>query len=167
MAAAPKPASTRPAATVRWREALSDERMAHLLKLAFRQTSRALQDRLADKGVQYGHWTLLRVLWQTDGLTQRQLSEQASVAEPSTFAALRQMEELGYVTRQKVAGNQRQVRVFLTPRGQALRGASVAAAEEVNRLALAGLAAEDVAAARRVLIEIVANLASAESGSLA
>jgi hypothetical protein len=43
----------------------------------------------------------------------------------------------------------------------------VAAAEEVNRLALAGLAAEDVAAARRVLIEIVENLASAESGSLA
>lgn len=144
--------------TARWREALSDERMAHLLKLAFRETSRALQERLSDHGVQYGHWTLLRVLWQTDGLTQRQLAEQASVSEPSALAALRQMEKLGYVARHKVAGNQRQVRVFLTARGAALRGASVGAAEAVNRLALEGLAPDDVAAARRVLIGILGNL---------
>jgi len=67
------------AAPLRWRDALSDERMAHLVKLAFRETSRALQARLAPHGVQYGHWTLLRVLWQTDGL---QLAEQARVAAP-------------------------------------------------------------------------------------
>ena len=156
--AARKPVAARAAPAVRWRDALSDERIAHLLKLAFRDTSRALQERLASHDVQYGHWTLLRVLWQTDGLTQRQLAEQANVAEPSAFTALRQMEELGYVTRQKVAGNQRQVRVFLTPRGAALRSASVGAAEEVNRLALAGMPPGDVAAARRVLIGIVENL---------
>ena len=79
----------------RWRDALSDERMAHLIKSAFRATSRAMQERLAEQSVQYGHWTLLRVLWQTDGITQRQLSEQAGVTEPSTFAALQRMEQLG------------------------------------------------------------------------
>ena len=141
-----------------WREALSDERIAHLVKSAFRETSRALQERLAEHGVQYGHWTLLRVLWKADGLTQRQLAEQAAVAEPSAFTALRQMEELGLVTRQKVKGNQRQVRVFLTSKGASLRAMSVGAAEEVNRLALEGLSREDVAAARRALIAIVENL---------
>ena len=140
------------------RDALSGERIAHLVKSAFRETSRALQERLAAHGVQYGHWTLLRVLWQTDGLTQRQLAEQAAVSEPSTLAALRQMETLGLVTRQKVAGNQRQVRVFLTPKGSALRGPSVGAAEEVNRVALDGLSREEVEAARRVLLAIVENL---------
>ena len=140
------------------REALSDERIAHLVKSAFRETSRALQERLAAHGVQYGHWTLLRVLWQTDGLTQRQLAEQAGVSEPSAFAALRQMEEQGCVTRQKVPGNQRQVRVFLTSKGNALRRPSVGAAEEVNRVALGGLSQEEVEAARRVLLAIVDNL---------
>jgi DNA-binding MarR family transcriptional regulator len=141
-----------------WRKALSDERIAHLVKSAFRETSRALQVRLANHGVQYGHWTLLRVLWQADGLTQRQLAEQAAVSEPSAFMALRQMEDLGYVTRQTVPGNQRQVRVFLTPRGAALRAESVGAAEQVNRMALEGLSREDLAAARRVLTAIVENL---------
>ena len=147
-----------PPAPARWREALSDERLAHLVKTAFRETSRALQGRLAEHGVQYGHWTLLRVLWQTDGLTQRQLAGEAGVAEPSAFAALNQMERLGYVARHKVAGNQKQVRVFLTPKGAALRGASVGAAEEVNRIALEGLAPQDIAAARRVLVTLVENL---------
>ena len=139
-------------------QALSDERIAHLVKSAFRETSRALQERLATHGVQYGHWTLLRVLWQTDGLTQRQLAEQAAVSEPSTLAALRQMEELGYLTRARVAGNQRQVRVFLTPKGGSLRARIVGAAEEVNRVALRGLSRDDIAAARRVLLAIVDNL---------
>lgn len=138
--------------------ALSDERIAHLVKSAFRETSRALQERLAAHGVQYGHWTLLRVLWKADGLTQRQLAEQAGVAEPSALTALRQMEELGLVTRQKVAGNQRQVRVFVTSKGASLRDDSVGAAEEVNRLALEGLSRDEVASARRVLIAIVDNL---------
>jgi DNA-binding MarR family transcriptional regulator len=139
-------------------QALSDERIAHLVKSAFRETSRALQERLAAHGVQYGHWTLLRVLWQTDGLTQRQLAEQAAVSEPSTLAALRQMEALGFVTRQKVAGNQRQMRVFLTSKGASLRAAIVGAAEEVNRVALRGLSRDDIEAARRVLLAIVDNL---------
>jgi DNA-binding MarR family transcriptional regulator len=142
----------------RWHDALSDERLAHLVKTAFRETSRALQSRLAEHGVQYGHWTLLRVLWQTDGITQRQLAEQAGVAEPSAFAALNQMERLGYVARHKVAGNQKQVRVFLTPKGATLRGASIGAAEEVNRIALAGLAPRDIAGARRVLVSLIENL---------
>lgn len=158
MSAARKPSPPPQAPVRRWREALSDERMAHLVKLAFRETSRALQERLAPHGVQYGHWTLLRVLWQTDGITQRQLAEQASVSEPSAFTALRQMEELGYLERHKLAGNQKQVRVFLTAKGAALRAASVGAAEEVNRVALAGLAKEDLEAARRVLVAVVENL---------
>jgi len=158
MSAARKPLPPREAPVHHWREALSDERMAHLVKLAFRETSRALQDRLAAHGVQYGHWTLLRVLWQADGLTQRQLAGEASVSEPSAFTALRQMEELGYVKRRKMAGNQKQVRVFLTAKGAALRTASVGAAEEVNRVALAGLAKEDLEAARRVLVAVVENL---------
>ena len=141
-----------------WRKALSDERIAHLVKSAFRETSRALQVRLADHGVQYGHWTLLRVLWQADGLTQRQIAELAGVSEPSAFTALRQMEDLGYITRQTVPGSQRQGCVFLTRRGAALRAESVGAAELVNRIALEGLSRDDLAAARRVLTAIVENL---------
>jgi DNA-binding MarR family transcriptional regulator len=149
----------------RWRDALSDERIAHLIKNAFRGTSRALQTRLSKHSVQYGHWTLLRVLWQTDGLTQRQLSEQAGVTEPSTFAALQRMEQLGYITRQKLPANPRQIRIFLTAKGALLRKPSVAAAKAVNRMALSGVSPEDIAATRRTLLAIIENLDADPTGS--
>jgi MarR family transcriptional regulator, organic hydroperoxide resistance regulator len=141
-----------------WRVALSDERMAHLIKDAFRCTSAALQRRLKAIGVLYGHWTFLRILWQTDGLTQRQLSEQAGVTEPSAFSALQAMEKLDYIQRLKMPGNKKEIRVILTPKGQALRSVMVPAAEEVNTLATTGISEQDLAATRRTLLAMVENL---------
>lgn len=147
-----------------WREVLHEERITHLIKTAFRCTSGALQRRLKQQDVLYGHWTFLRILWQTDGLTQRQLSEQADVTEPSTVTALQAMEKLGYITRQKMPGNKKQVRVFLTARGMALRSAIVPCAHEVNRLVVAGIPPEDLAATRRTLLAVIENLSGDASG---
>src|SRR5262245_29007878 len=77
-----------------WQEAVPGDRLAHLVKHAARALARALQMRLAEHGVSYGHWTFLRVLWETEGLTQRELSAQAGVMEPTTFAALKAMAKL-------------------------------------------------------------------------
>src|SRR5688572_31170951 len=71
-----------------WREAVPNDRLAHLIKDATRALLRALQIRIAAHGVPLGHWTFLRILWEKDGLTQRELSDQAGVMEPTTFAAV-------------------------------------------------------------------------------
>ena len=78
-----------------WREAVPDDRLAHLVKDATRALVRALQVRLAQHGVPFGHWTFLRILWEHDGLTQSELSTEAGVMEPTTFTALKAMEKLG------------------------------------------------------------------------
>ncbi|MBA9884021.1 MarR family transcriptional regulator [Ralstonia pickettii] len=142
----------------------TDERIAHLVKEAYRGLSKALQIRLKEHDVMYGHWTFLRILWQTDGITQRQLSAQAGVMEPTTFAALQSMEKLGYVnvTRQKMPDSRKQVRVFLTPKGAALRAVLVPAAEEVNEIAVTNIPANDVTLVRKTLVAIIENLARAE-----
>jgi DNA-binding MarR family transcriptional regulator len=141
-----------------WRGVLNDERLAHLVKTAFRCTSSSLSRRLKQHDVLYSHWTLLRILWRGDGLTQRQLSEQAGVTEPSTITALKGMEALGYVFRLKVPGNKKNNRVFLTPKGVALRSAIVVCAEEVNAIACHGVSVEDLATTRRTLLAVIDNL---------
>jgi DNA-binding MarR family transcriptional regulator len=148
-----------------WREAVPDDRLAHLVKDALRGLSRGLQMRLLEHSVSFGHWTFLRILWQTDGLTQRQLSEQAGLMDPTTFSALKAMEKLGYIARQKMPDNRKQIRIFLTPKGQALRDVLVPLAEEVNQIALAGVPIEDVSATRRTLLTIIENLARDEAVS--
>jgi len=119
---------------------------------------RALQARLAGHRVSFGHWTFLRILWQRDGLTQRELSDEAGVMEPSTYAAIKAMEALGYVRRRQTPANRKNVYVHLTAKGRALERRLVPLAEEVNALALRGVRAADIGTARRTLLAIIANL---------
>src|SRR5437868_9648503 len=122
-----------------WREAVPNDRLAHLVKDATRALVRALQMRLAKHAVSFGHWTFLRILWEADGLTQRELSEQAGVMEPTTFSALKAMERLGYVVRRRRGGDRKMLYVFLTPKGRRLRNKLVPLAEQVNRVAVRGV----------------------------
>ncbi|MCJ9714558.1 MarR family transcriptional regulator, partial [Bordetella hinzii] len=47
-----------------WREAVPDDRLAHLIKDATRALVRGLQTRLAEHNVSFGHWAFLRILWE-------------------------------------------------------------------------------------------------------
>ncbi len=145
-----------------WREAVPDDRLAHLIKDATRALLRALQVRLTPHRVPLGHWTFLRILWEKDGITQSELSEQAGVMDPTTSSALRAMERLGYVVRRKLPGNKKKVFVYLTPKGRLLKAKLVPFAEEVNRIAVRNVKAADVATMRRTLLAIIENLAADE-----
>jgi MarR family transcriptional regulator, organic hydroperoxide resistance regulator len=148
-----------------WREAVPNDRLAHLVKDATRALLRALQMRLTEHSVSLGHWTFLRILWEKDGLTQRELSEQAGVMEPTTFSALKAMEKLGYVTRRQLPGNKKKVFVFLTPKGRLLKSKLIPLAEEVNAIAVRGVKPADIAIARQMLLTIIDNLARDEPES--
>lgn len=123
---------------------------------------RELQGRLVEHGVSFGHWTFLRILWERDGLTQRELSDEAGVAEPSTNAAIKSMEEAGYVTRKRLPDNKKNIYVRLTPKGLALKAKLVPLAKSVNRDAVRGVSAADVETARRVLLAVKENLRKIE-----
>src|SRR5712671_6445751 len=146
-----------------WREAVPNDRLAHLVKDATRGLLRALQIRLSQHGVAFGHWAFLRILWEADGLTQRALSVEAGLMEPTTSSALGAMEKLGYVRRERRPDNRKNVHVFLTSKGKALRRKLVPLAEEVNDVAVRGASAADVAATRRTLLVMVENLARDET----
>jgi DNA-binding MarR family transcriptional regulator len=145
-----------------WREAVPNDRLAHLVKDATRALVRALQIRLAAHAVSFGHWTFLRVLWEGDGITQRELSEQAGVMESTTFSALKAMERLGYVTRRRVGSDRKKVFVFLTPKARRLKSKLIPLAGQVNEVAVEGVPPAQIAATRIVLLSIIENLAKDE-----
>lgn len=146
-----------------WREAVPDDRLAHLVKDATRALVRGLQMRLTEHDVSFGHWAFLRILWESDGLTQRELSEQAGVQEPTTYSAMKAMEALGYVERKHLPGNKKNVHVFLTRKGKALKKKLVPLAEEINDIGTRGLKPAEITTARKVLLTIIANLAEDEA----
>lgn len=151
------------AVLLHWRETLPKDRLAHLIRDVARMQTKALQSRLVEHGVSFGHWTFLRILWIQDGQTQRQLSEAAGVMEPTTFSAVKSMEALGLIERRQLAGNRKNMHVFLTRKGRALEPVLVPLAEEVNAVSVQGMSDRTIATVRKALLGMIENLAADET----
>ena len=148
------------------RQPPAEERIAHLARRAARGFSRSLQIRLAEHDITFGQWVFLRIMWDEEGLTQRELSERANLTEPTTHTALQKLEARGLVERRNLRGNRRRQHAFLTEAGHALRSQLEPLAIEVNRVALHGLPEADCERLRDMLLTIIANLDADERAEI-
>lgn len=135
-------------------------------RLTFRAFARTVEQRIRPHGVTIGQWRFLRELWQEDGVTQRELSDRLSMREPSTVGAVRSLEKAGLVHRERDQGDRRKIRIHLTPRARQLRGPLLDHVREINRIATAGIAEEDLETTWRVLQQLSANLNAAGANAL-
>src|SRR5271170_8520412 len=117
----------------------------YLVRDAHRAFQRLLERRIAAYGVTRGQWYFLRVLWITDGLSQRELSARVGMMEPTTVIALRSMERSGLIRRVRGEDDRRKVRVFLTAKAKRLRGTLLGVARRVTDEAEEGIAPRDLA----------------------
>jgi DNA-binding MarR family transcriptional regulator len=108
-----------------------------------RLMQRALAQRIAPHGVTSGAWYFLRVLWEEDGLTQRELAARIGMQEPTAVTALRAMEEAGWITRARNAQDKRKAHVHLTSAGRALRETLLPEARAVIDQATSGMTAAE------------------------
>jgi MarR family transcriptional regulator, organic hydroperoxide resistance regulator len=130
----------------------------YLVRDAHRAFQKLLERRIAPYGVTRGQWYFLRVLWNADGLSQRELSARVGMMEPTTVIALRSMEKSGLIRRLRSDEDRRKVRVFLTAKAKRLRDELLAAARGVNCDAEHGVTTRDLAVFRRVITRMTANL---------
>ena len=75
--------------------------------------------------------------------------------QPTTFFAVSGMEQLGYIRREKLANSRRNVHIFLTPAGRALRKKLSPYADEIDALAVAGISDRDIAVTTRTLLAVI------------
>lgn len=146
-----------------WRDAVPDDRLAHLIRDVSRAFLRALGLSLEKHGIPLGYWTFLRVLWESDGITQKELSKKAGVMEPTTYTAMRSMEALGYVERVKLPPNRKNVYIYLTREGRALKKKLVPLAVQANDMSAQGIPEADLLTTRHVLLQMLENLAGADA----
>ncbi len=123
-----------------------------------RLMQRALAERIAKAGVTSGAWYFLRVLWEEEGITARELAQRLGMQEPTAVIALRGMEQAGWITRTRSEADRRKVHVHLTPAGRALRERLLPEARGVIAAATRGLTAEERATLLALLRRARGNL---------
>jgi MarR family transcriptional regulator, organic hydroperoxide resistance regulator len=130
----------------------------YLVRDAHRAFQRLLERRIAAYGVSRGQWYFLRVLWITDGLSQRELSARVGMMEPTTVIALRSMERAGLIRRVRGADDRRKVRVYLSAKAKRLRNELLTVARGITDAAEEGIAQRDLASFRRMIARMTTNL---------
>ncbi len=98
-----------------------------------------------------GQWYFLRALWNTDGVSQRDLSARTGMMEPSTVFALRSMEKAGFIVRMRGEGDRRKMCVLLTAKAKRLRNELLGVARGITDEAESGIVARDLSCFRRVI----------------
>lgn len=132
--------------------------LSSIVRELHRSFARALQRRIATHGVSMGQWFFLRVLWERDGLTQRELSQRVGMMEPTTVTAVSSMERRGFVRRVRNPHDRRKVNIFLTDRGRELRDILLPCAAELEETALRGVDAVDAARTMATLLKVMENI---------
>jgi DNA-binding MarR family transcriptional regulator len=139
----------------------AEQSVGHQVRWTHRALQRALEARIRPYGITLGMWYFLRALWEEDGLSQRELSERAGTAEPTTVTALHAMERRGLVVRVQNKTDRRKSNIYLTKPARELRALLLPEARAVNRVATAGMPAAEIEVLKRTLTRLRANLAAA------
>jgi DNA-binding MarR family transcriptional regulator len=155
-----EPAMTHRASTKSARQAYLHpmHSIGYLCRINFRAFSRVLETQTIKHGVTAGQWRFLRVLWEEDDITQRELSDQAGTTEATTVRAVNALVKSGFVTRNRSTEDKRKSHIVLTPIARKLRARLIPMVVDLNERAVAGLSQKDVDTARRVLEHTYANL---------
>ena len=132
--------------------------LGYLARINFRMFSRLLEQRTLKYGISGGQWRLLRVLWEHDNITQRELSERLGTREATNVVAVRSLVKAGLAKRTRCSDDKRRVFISLTPKARRLRARLMPIVAELNQAAVAGIDPTQVAIARSVLAQTYANL---------
>ena len=135
-----------------------DDSTGYVVRRAYRAFTRALEIRLAEHDVNISMWFFLRLLWLDNGKSQKALSEELGLSQPTTVSAIDNLEKRGFVERRRDSADRRQSNVYLTPAGRALEARLAPFVKEVNDLAQAALAGHDQRIVRDLLTTMVVAL---------
>ncbi|WP_439596019.1 MarR family winged helix-turn-helix transcriptional regulator [Falsiroseomonas sp.] len=140
-----------------------EESLGYLVRDLNRRIQRSLQSRIQPSGATLGAWYFLRVLWEEESLTQRELAQRIGMQEPTAVIALRGMEEAGWIIRDRSESDRRKVHIRLTETGRALRETLLPEAKAVIAQGLEGMSEAEVATLLDLLRRARANLADPPS----
>lgn len=133
---------------------LLEHQLCFALTVASRSVVGAYKPVLDRLGLTHPQYLVMLCLWESSPRSVRDISD-ALAQEPATISPLlRRLEAAGFITRQRVPGDERTLAVGLTPRGAALRQQATAVpGTMMDRL---GLTREQVSQLHSSMMDLIA-----------
>jgi MarR family transcriptional regulator, organic hydroperoxide resistance regulator len=125
------------------------------------QAYRTLSDDFMEQiGMHRAQATLLCRLYRNEGMTQSEIADRLSVQGATVTSILQRLEEAGLIRRRRDPADNRLVRVYLTDAGRQKERAITEQFLQLEDAMFAGISDEERALARRLLQQILRNMAA-------
>lgn len=142
---------------------LLEQQLCFALTVASRSVVGAYKPVLEKLGLTHPQYLVMLCLWESTPRTLRSISEALAQAPATISPLLRRLEEAGFITRQRVDGNERTLAVGLTPAGAALRQQALTVpGAMMERL---GLSREQVGELHKSMMGLIAATAGRDGHS--
>ncbi|MAS04558.1 MAG: MarR family transcriptional regulator [Ahrensia sp.] len=134
-----------------------DESAGYLANHMARLFANALHERIRPLGLAPAQFMTLLELWEKDGLTQKDLVRRLDIEQATMANTLKRMERDGLIEKQENPKDRRAQLIRITDKARGLQNEAIAAANEVNGIALSGLSEDE----RRVFIRTMSRVIGA------
>jgi DNA-binding MarR family transcriptional regulator len=132
--------------------------LGYLTRYAHRAFVKALADELEPHGLLTAQWSVLRILWDIEGLTQVELADRMRVEKASLTSVLDGMERGGLIKRARNDEDRRKINITLTAQGRRLKADVLPYAAKLGRKATRGMSDAEASELRRLLAKMIRNL---------
>jgi DNA-binding MarR family transcriptional regulator len=135
-----------------------EESIGYMVRNTHRAYDRVLSGALAKHRILTGQWSLLRVLWDEDNLSQIEVARRMKIERASLTIMLNTVEKAGLIERHIDPQDRRKQRITLTRKGRALEAVLVPIGMSVNATALTRMSEREIATLRSLLQRVIDNL---------
>lgn len=118
--------------------------LGYWLKITYRNICNYLDSRLEEHGLSNAQLGVLLLLWETDGLSQKQIQQVLGIQPASLTHLMKGLEAKGLITRRADAIDTRMNRIYLTEAGEALKQEGQAITMAGEEAARSGFSPEEV-----------------------
>ena len=129
-----------------------------LIRKTYHTFLKVLEERISKQNVTIQQWFFLRVLWEEDGLTQRDLSNRVGITASTTVAAMKVMQCRDFIRCRTDKTDKRRKKVFLTEAGRKLENILLPEAYEVHLISREGLSQKQLESTHKVILQMKNNL---------
>jgi DNA-binding MarR family transcriptional regulator len=132
--------------------------IVHLLSKVCEHKHRRMHEGLDALGLYRGQPSMLRALWERDGMTHSELAERLDRCPATITKMVQRMEKAGFVERRSDPRDERLSRVYLTPAGWTVKSAVEDVWAALERQLVIGLTEPEVALLRSLLTRVCRNI---------
>jgi DNA-binding MarR family transcriptional regulator len=153
------PVGSKPAVAPHRSDYPAHESLGLLLRIATHGLRSMFKKPLDRAEIPLSTWYCLRVLWENEGISQRELTRRVGLMQPNAVNALRSMQERGLVVIERETADRRKTRIYLTAKARRLKEELLPATNDLlEAVALKGFTSDESAELKRLLNKLCRNV---------